>query len=95
MLAMCYMERGTYPQAIAEFNKVIESMPPTASTFLHVKYELARAHMENKDFTMALELFAQVEQQDASFKDVSEKVESLKSQVQQEPSGRRDRVSYI
>ena len=97
MLALCYSEKGEYPLAIAEFNKVLESMPPTASMYLHVKYELATAHMNNRDFSRALELFSDVQAQAPEFKEVSSMVEHIKTQQEQKKpqNTRKDRVSYI
>ena len=99
MLALCYMEKGAYQLAIAEFNKIIDAMTPSDSTYLHVKYELANAHMNNKDYGRALELFSEVREYNPEFKDVSAKVDSLKVQIlqtqQEMPKPKKDRVSYI
>jgi tetratricopeptide (TPR) repeat protein len=99
MLALCYMEKGSYPLAIAEFNKVVDSMSPSASTYLHVKYELANAHLKNKDYARPLELFSEVHGKDPDFKDVSARLDALKAQQSPAPEGtpkpKRDRVSYI
>jgi tetratricopeptide (TPR) repeat protein len=99
MLALCYMSKGSYPLAIAEFNKVIESMSPDESTYLHVKYELANAHLSNKDNARALELFSEVQSQNSDFKDVNAKITTLKEQAppsdKDKLKPKRDRVSYI
>ncbi|MBI4682374.1 MAG: tetratricopeptide repeat protein [Nitrospirae bacterium] len=99
MLALCYVEKGSYPLAIAEFYKIIESMTPADSTYLHVKYELAKAHLNNKEGDRALQLFSEIQAQDPDFKDVSDKVASLKRQTapsqEDKPKPKRDRVSYI
>ncbi len=96
MLAMCYKEKKLYPQAIAEFSKVMESMTPSDSTYLHVKYELATAHLNNMDPTRALELYTEIHSQEPGFKDVSEKISSLQPvNDDSKPKPKRDRVSYI
>jgi tetratricopeptide (TPR) repeat protein len=99
MLALCYKEKGSFPHAIAEFSKIVDSMSPSDATFLHIKYELASAHMNNKDYIKALDIFSEIQTQDSSFKDVSAKVDSLKAQMAQtqedKPTPKRDRVSYI
>ena len=99
MLALCYVEKGSHALAISEFNKIIESMNPSDSTYLHVKYELAKAHLNNKEDKRALELFSEIQAQDPDFKDVSDKVDSLKGQTapaqEDKPKPKRDRVSYI
>jgi tetratricopeptide (TPR) repeat protein len=99
MLALCYMDKGSYPLAITEFNKVIESMSSDESTYLHVKYELANAHMSNKDNARALELFSEVQSENPDFKDVNAKMASLKIPAppadKDKTKTKRDRVSYI
>ena len=99
MLALCHMQAGNYPLAIAEFSSLLDSMTPEDSTYLHVKYELACAHTHNMDHIRAVELFSEVQAQDSDFKDVSAKLESLNAHTAQkqqpEHKPNRDRVSYI
>jgi tetratricopeptide (TPR) repeat protein len=99
MLALCYMEKKSYPLAIAEFNKIIATMTPHDSTYLHIKYELANAHMNNKEVNRALELYFEIHAMDPDFKDLSAKIASLKGQKAKSPEDiprpKRDRVSYI
>jgi tetratricopeptide (TPR) repeat protein len=101
MLALCYMEKKAYPLAIAEFNKIIDTMTPEDSTYLRVKYELANAHMNNKEVGRALELYFEIHALAPDFKDVSAKMASLKDQNAPAPASeeitrpKRDRVSYI
>ncbi len=99
MLALCYMEKGSYPLAIAAFNRIIDSMTPSNSTYLYVKYELANAYQYNKEERRALELYSEIKAQDPEFKDVSVNVERLEQQIgssrDTNPARKRDRVSYI
>ena len=96
MLAMCYKEKQCYPEAIIEFSKVMESMSPSDSTYLHVKYELATAHLNNTDPDKALKLYTEIHSQEPDFKDVSDKIDSIQPQTQEsKPKSKRDRVSYI
>ncbi|MBI5663857.1 MAG: tetratricopeptide repeat protein [Nitrospirae bacterium] len=101
MLALCYMEKKAYPLAVAEFTKILDTMTPDDSTYLHVKYELANAHMNNKEVNRALELYFEIFALDPDFKDVAAKMTSLKVQKvpapaqEDNPRPKRDRVSYI
>ncbi|MEW6599586.1 MAG: tetratricopeptide repeat protein, partial [Nitrospirota bacterium] len=101
MLALCYTEKKSYPLAIAEFTKVLDTMTPEDSTYLHVKYELANAHMNNQQVNRALELYYEIHELNPEFKDVSAKMASIKRPAEQ-PEARentqkqkKDRVSYI
>ncbi len=96
MLAMCYMESGSYPLAILGFKKVLNLMSSSDSTYLHVKYELATAYLNNKDNRNAIDLFSEIHSQKPDFKDVSDKLNSLPPPTQDEkPKPKKDRVSYI
>ncbi len=96
MLASCYMEKGAYPLAIREFNRVIEAMSPDDADYIDIKYELAGAYMNNKDYNKSLELYSEIQAQDSGFRDVSQKLDLLKTQMQKDkPKSKRDRVSYI
>lgn len=101
MLALCYMEKKAYPLAIAEFNKIIDKMTPDDSTYLRVKYELANAHVNNKDVNRALELYSEIHALEPDFKDVAVRMASLEEQKapaadrEELPKPKKDRVSYI
>ncbi|RJR20585.1 MAG: hypothetical protein C4581_03175 [Nitrospiraceae bacterium] len=101
MLALCYMEKKAYPLAIAEFNKIIDKMTPDDSTYLRVKYELANAHVNNKDVNRALELYSEIHALEPDFKDVAVRIASLEEQKtpaadrEELPKPKKDRVSYI
>ncbi len=96
MLASCYMDKGAYPLAIAEFNEVIAAMSPSDAGYLEIKYELAGAYMNNKDYNKSFELYSEIQEQDSGFRDVSQKLDLLKTQIQKDKTeSKRDRVSYI
>lgn len=93
MLALCYMEHGSHALAITEFTNVLESMSPSDSTYIHVKYELASACLNNKDPNRALELYSEIQAANPDFKDVPEKISALTAEARDKP--KKDRVSYI
>jgi tetratricopeptide (TPR) repeat protein len=97
MLAMCFKEKGAYPLAIAEFNKIMDTMSPEERTYVHVKYELASSHMANKDSSRALELFSEIQAVNPDFKDVADILNTLKRQPPDDDNTTtaKNRVSYI
>jgi tetratricopeptide (TPR) repeat protein len=95
VLALCYMEKGDYHQAIQEFARVIEKISPTDNGYFNVKYELARAYMGNKDYNKALQMYSEIQEQSPDFKDVANAISELKSLTAStgiEPNARKDRV---
>lgn len=99
-LALCYMGKKSYPMAVAEFTRILETLGPDDSTYLHVKYELANAHMNNKEVTRALELYSEIHALEPDFKDVPSRIASLKGQETHAPAAEdiprpKNRVSYI
>jgi tetratricopeptide (TPR) repeat protein len=97
MLALCFKENGAFPLAIAEFNKIMEVMSPEDRTYVHIKYELASTHMANKDSSRAIELFSEIQSVTPDFKDVADKLNTLKRQPPDDDNTKtaRNRVSYI
>lgn len=98
MLALCYMDKKSYPLAIKEFKRALEAMAPTDDGYLEIKFDLANANVKNKDYNNALKLYMEIYAQDPSFKDVTHKVEILKKlmlKTKDKPKSKKDRVSYI
>lgn len=98
MLGLCYMEKNLYPLAIKEFSKILQTISPTDEGYLSVKYDLAEAYEKNQEYNKALALYMDVYGQDAKFRDVVEKVNSLKKLIpekEEKPKSRKDRVSYL
>ena len=106
MIALCYMEKGTYADAVTEFTQVIEAMSPDDASYLRIKYELAGAYKNNGNETKALELYSEVKEQDPDFKEVSKKMEDLKPAEtetsapkatvdESKPKKKKSRISYI
>lgn len=98
LLASCYLDIGSYPHAIAEFNKIIEKMSTSDDGYVDLKYDLAGAYTENRDYNKALELYSEIKELSPQFKDVSDKMDLLKEQIvvtEEEPKSKKDRISYI
>ncbi len=106
MIALCYMGKNDYPHAIEEFNKILQSMSTEDTSYLRIKYELAKAYMQNKEHNKALEIYTEILAKDQDFKDCSKKIEEIKSLIQppqkkpseespEKPKTKKSRVSYI
>lgn len=98
LLASCYLDRGSYPHAIAVFNKLIEKMSTSDDRYIDLKYDLAGAYTENRDYNKALELYSEIKELSPQFKDVSDKINALREQIvvaEEKPKSNKDRVSYI
>ena len=106
MIALCYMEKGSYADAVTEFNKVLESMSPGDASYLRIKYELAGAYKEDGNDKKAFELYSEIKEQDPEFKDVSKEIEELRPAAEMPTAEipateesklkkKKSRVSYI
>ncbi len=78
MLALCYMEKGSYPEAIKEFEKVITELSPDNAGYLDILYEMAEAYMNNGDNENALRIYTDIHNQDPMFRDVSTRLNDLR-----------------
>ncbi|RJQ54011.1 MAG: hypothetical protein C4526_05530 [Nitrospiraceae bacterium] len=98
MIALCYMEKGAFINAIEELNTLLQVMPLDEERCLDIKYELAGAHMKNNDYGKSLEIFAEILTTAPDYRDVSHKMDILrdligKSEGKQKP--KKNRISYI
>lgn len=95
MLGLCYMQKGLYPLAIDSFQSALLKSRPEDSWGL--KYELAEAYEKSGNQSEALRLFTEVYGWDSKFREVEQKIESLKNSLaaKQKAKNRRSRVSYI
>lgn len=77
MLAICYLEKGAYEQAVFGFRRLLQIIPENDDRHLSVKYDLATALEHSGDKTSALAIYRDILNVDSSFSDVAEKVKNL------------------
>lgn len=101
MLALCYMDKGDYTNAIKKFTSILESMSSKNASYIRIKYELAGVYIKTEENDKALKLYSEIKKQDSEFKDINEKITALKSLRQKTPENKKktkpkkSRVSYI
>ncbi|GEM_PF-2509275 len=79
MLALCYMEKGSYAEAVREFEKVIAELSPDSAGYLDILYETAEAYAGNGDDANALRIYTDIHNQDPTFRDVSMMLDELRA----------------
>lgn len=100
MLGLCYRDKGEYSEAERCF-KLILNNPKIDSDFSKgVLYELGRVYEEKGDIKLAIEIYEKIVSMDSAFRDVSERINTLKSATEsvkedQTGKGKTKRVSYI
>ena len=78
-IGFCFFKKGWFADAIDVFNQAIETYEIKDDTIAKdLRYNLARAHEENKNTEKALELYRKLAQLDFSYKDVSQRVDKLR-----------------
>ncbi|NOZ69213.1 MAG: tetratricopeptide repeat protein [Deferribacteres bacterium] len=80
MLALCYMEKGSYAEAVKEFEKVIAELSPDSAGYLDILYETAEAYVSNGDNANALRIYTDIHSQDPTFRDVAARLDELGAQ---------------
>jgi len=100
MLGICYMEKGLYSLAIDALRKVTLKITEKDESYWPVRYDLAEACEKNNNLKEALELYTAVYGWNANYRDVSEKVGQVRSQLAkggggEKPRDKKDRVSYL
>jgi tetratricopeptide (TPR) repeat protein len=100
MLGICYMEKGLLPLAIDAFKHALSGIETRDESFWGAQYDLGVAYEKNGNLREAFELFSEVYGRDSRFREVSEKLNLLRTMVgKEEPpppaKDKKSRVSYL
>jgi tetratricopeptide (TPR) repeat protein len=100
MLGICYMEKGMESLAIEAFTGALMKIDSNDETAWSLRYELGDAYEKTGNIEEAFRLYTDVFGWNAKFRDVSEKVETLKKTSgltlpSKEAKTKKSRVSYI
>ena len=77
MLGICFTEKGMPKLAVKWFEKGLQAQGRTEEEYLGLRYDLGDALEMAGELERALETFKEVYGQDASFRDVAEKIRKL------------------
>ncbi len=105
MLGHCFMEKKLYSLAINALQEALDNIVQKDEAYWNTKYYLAEAYEKNDDLKRALDLYIDIYGWDSKFRDIGEKVNTLKEKVAHESSAaavtedafkqRKDRISYL
>jgi len=107
MLGVCYKEKGLYSLAIDALKMALAAISDQDDAYWGTKYDLAEAYQQNGNIKEALEHYTEIYAHDSKFRNVHEKMNSLKgvkvkeaapdeSAAAPEPKKKKkDRISYI
>jgi len=80
-IGLCFSRKGWLADAIDVFSKAIDSHEiKNDATGKELRYNLARAYEQQGDTDKALEIYRKIAQSDFSYKDVSQRVDKLRSE---------------
>ena len=81
---LCFFMKGWFADAIDILSNTLESYETKSSALgKELRYNLARAYEENGDTQLALDIFRKIAQSDFAYKDVSQRVNNLRSKKQE------------
>jgi curved DNA-binding protein CbpA len=81
VIAGCYTENGDYQMAIEELNKLVSELSADNEEYLDIKYDLADAYVKNNEHENALNLYNEINSQDAEYRDIAAKIETVNIQL--------------
>jgi tetratricopeptide (TPR) repeat protein len=80
-IGLCFSKKGWLADAIDVFSQAIDSYEiKNDATGKELRYNLARAYEQQDDTDKALEIYRKIAQSDFSYKDVSKRVDKLRSE---------------
>lgn len=81
-IGYCFFKKGWYADAIDVFSRAIDAYEIKDDAIAkELRYNLARAHESQDDKERALELYRRIAQLDFGYKDVSERVDRLRTEL--------------
>jgi pilus assembly protein FimV len=83
MLGICFVEKGMPKLAVKWFEKGLSAPGRTEDEYKGIRYDLADAREQAEEHGVALALFEEVFGQDASFRDVGQRIERLRGKIRQ------------
>ncbi len=83
MLGICFVEKGMPKLAVKWFEKGLATPGRTDDEYKGIKYDLGDALEQAEEFEGALARFEEVYGQDASFRDVADRIERLRQRARQ------------
>lgn len=98
MLGLCYMEKGLFPLAVDAFRSALDMIETQDESYWGATYDLASAYEKNGDLKEAFDAFSEVYGWNSGFRQVTEKVNSIKEMIARKDSKqkeKKDRVSYL
>jgi tetratricopeptide (TPR) repeat protein len=104
MLGLCYKEKGLYPLAIEAFKNALAHIAEKDGSYWGAKFDLAEVYQKGGNLREAVALYTEIYAYDSKFRNVDEKLNSLKGAIKevpaQESSGpdakkKKNRISYI
>jgi pilus assembly protein FimV len=83
MLGICFVEKGMPKLAVKWFEKGLSAPGRTDDEYKGIRYDLGDALEQSDAFDEGLAFFEEVYGQDASFRDVAERIERLREKIRQ------------
>jgi len=83
MLGMCFVEKGMPKLAVKWFEKGLSAPGRTDDEYKGIRYDLGDALEQSDALDEGLAYFEEVYGQDATFRDVAERIERLREKIQQ------------
>jgi pilus assembly protein FimV len=82
VIGVCYQEQGMWPEAIEWYQKALVAPNITDDARLALRYDLAGAYEGAGDGTQALGIYEEIMVSDPSYRDVSNKLQTLSQESQ-------------
>ena len=88
MLGMCFVEKGMPKLAVKWFEKGLSAPGRTDEEYKGIRYDLGDALEQSDELDEGLAFFEEVYGQDATFRDVAERIERLREKIRQRDARR-------
>ena len=81
ILNVCFFEKGLYRSAVKCCERGLNSVGHESHEYQALRYDMARAYEMLQEYKQALDIYAEIYAEDIHYRDVTEKIDSLKKQI--------------
>ncbi|MFC2169124.1 tetratricopeptide repeat protein [Acidobacteriota bacterium] len=79
IIGACHRQKKNYPEALKWIEKALKLSPSKSNNSFALKFELALVYEDMKEIKKALKLYSEIKDWNEKFRDVTERIESIKT----------------
>ncbi len=81
LLGICFRDKGMFDDAVNWFERALEAVDRVPEEYRAVKYEMVLTLMQKEDYSRALTIAGEIQQEDGTFRDIGNLITEIKVHI--------------